>query len=168
MGHAQASTICIVSGTRRYLCRQRNTHIGIRHQPPCATQRTHSKKEDSCHAPAVSDMESWNSADPPCATTETQPERRFWPRTSRVTQGGLGGKFCWLSEPRVLLERTLHGKCTTAHAEDMRHASTRRFTDESWRSVCTLRTIWSKTFLGSGWKCQPQIQNLSMKALSTS
>ena len=103
-------------------------------------------------------------------TTDTQPERRFWPRTSRVTQGGLGGKFRWLSEPRVMLECTLHGQCTTAHAEDMdigMQAHEGSLTSHGGQYAhCPQK--WPKKFLGSGWERQPQVQNLNMKALSTS
>ena len=93
---------------------------GLRHQPPMRnTTDTQQERRFLPRASHVRHGELGQCQPPMRNTTETQPERRFWPRTSRVTQGGLGGEFCWLSEPRALLERTLHGKCTTAHAEDM-------------------------------------------------
>ena len=81
MGHAQASRKSIISGMRHYLCRQRDTHIGIKHQPP--TRNTTDTQQERRFLPRASRVRhgELEQRQPPMRnTTETQPERRFWPR----------------------------------------------------------------------------------------
>ena len=110
--HVQASRICVIIGMRHYLCRQRETHIGIRQgcnsaNLSCATQRTRSQKEDSGHASAVIHREGW--------------------------AGNFAGfpshACCSNANAQQLMLYTWTSACKR-----------RRIADESWMSVCTLPT----------------------------
>ena len=49
--HVQASRICVIIGMRHYLCRQHETHIGIRQQPPQHNGHTARKKIPAARQP---------------------------------------------------------------------------------------------------------------------
>ena len=102
--------------------------------PPCATQRTRSKKEDSCHAPAVShsqgELGGKGAASTPLAQHNGHAARKKIPATkSRVTQGGLGGKF--------FAGSLSHACCSDARCR----ASAQQFMLKTWTSACQHTTV---------------------------